>query len=225
MVIGNGLLAQAFAEFADRQDVTVFASGVSNSNERNEEAYERELRLLLPHLHANARLIYFSTVSVFDPSLRTSRYIEHKLKVEESIAKTAVAWLVFRLPIVVGQTTNPFTLTNFLYNRIRNNEPFELHRNACRYLIDVEDVRQTLLPIVESPLANKVFNVHFGQKTTLPDLVAAFENLLGQKACSNVVEKGTCYDVPNGDFLALVDPSAIPAAGYVHRVLRRYYTK
>ena len=85
MVIGSGLLAKAFHQFADDGNVVVFASGVSNSLEQNKSAFEREKNLLLKYLDGSAKLVYFSTVSVHDQSLTKTPYIIFKNEIENLI--------------------------------------------------------------------------------------------------------------------------------------------
>ena len=68
MVIGNGLLAKSFSNFLDDDSILIFASGVSNSSETRISEFEREYDLLNEKLSKfnSARLIYFSTLSIFD---------------------------------------------------------------------------------------------------------------------------------------------------------------
>ncbi len=42
MVIGTGLIANLFAEYNDLDNYVLFASGVSNSLEKNVKAFDRE---------------------------------------------------------------------------------------------------------------------------------------------------------------------------------------
>ena len=39
MVVGNGMLAQYFDSYKDNDEVVIFCSGVSNSNEVNDVAF------------------------------------------------------------------------------------------------------------------------------------------------------------------------------------------
>ncbi|MFN5841955.1 MAG: hypothetical protein ACK45G_01855, partial [Bacteroidota bacterium] len=68
MIVGSGLLANAFSSFRSVDDMVIFASGVSNSTSTDRNQYDREVELLRKYINRQAKLIYFSTVSVFDPS-------------------------------------------------------------------------------------------------------------------------------------------------------------
>ena len=115
MIVGHGLIATAFKHsIFDSAHYVVFASGVSNSMESDPRAYVREMDLLDQYIAKNKTLIYFSTTSVFDPTKKDSAYIRHKLNIEHRIAEQAASYLIVRLPILVGRTTNPNTLINYL---------------------------------------------------------------------------------------------------------------
>ena len=74
MVIGDGMMAQAFGAFQGEPGVVVFASGVSNSLETRPEVFARERRLLerTRAAHPEALLVYFGTCSVDDPDRRAT---------------------------------------------------------------------------------------------------------------------------------------------------------
>ena len=70
MILGTGLIANAFLSYSEDKEIILFASGVSNSTEIRMEAFDRE-RLLLENTCQRAEnqlLIYFSTCSVSDKS-------------------------------------------------------------------------------------------------------------------------------------------------------------
>ena len=46
MIIGNGLLAKAFIEYKNNDEIVIFASGVSNSLEEKQSEFKRETDLL-----------------------------------------------------------------------------------------------------------------------------------------------------------------------------------
>ena len=96
------MIARAFAPvYSDNQDVVIFASGVSNSSETRQEAFEREKALLSHWARGGHRLVYFSTCSVADPSQIRKPYVRHKLEME-SIVEGTGSYVIFRLPQIVG---------------------------------------------------------------------------------------------------------------------------
>jgi dTDP-4-dehydrorhamnose reductase len=112
MIIGNGMIARRFSAFSDRDDVLIFASGVSNSKENRPEAFIREQKLVEESVaQAENRLfVYFSTCSVTDPTEQGSNYVQHKLFLEKYIAETCPNYLIIRASNVVGETDNLHTV-------------------------------------------------------------------------------------------------------------------
>jgi len=202
MLIGKGLIASTFKHYSDNSEVIVFASGVSNSGESNAAEYEREFKLLQQFVSSNSKLIYFSTCSVIDDSLKESSYIRHKLNVEKYISENFYSFIIFRLPIVVGKNTNPFTLTNFLFNKIKNNEKFTLFDKAHRYLIDIDDLGLILSSMINvGKFDNQILDVCFNNKTSILELIAIFEKIINKKALYIIKESGSSYTPNNTVFM------------------------
>ena len=119
MVIGNGLIANAFNQYKNNDDVIIFASGVSNSSNNKIEEFEREINLLNEYLISDKKLIYFSTCSITDNS-KKSDYINHKIFMENFIKSNHNNYIIFRLPIVVGKCNNKNTFFNNIRDKILN---------------------------------------------------------------------------------------------------------
>lgn len=220
MVVGTGLIASVFNGFRDDDAVIIFASGVSNSLEISPTEYARERALLQSQLDLDKEIVYFSTVSVFDKSVQNSPYIEHKLNMERLIESSGVPYYIFRLPIIVGKSSNPHTLTNYLFNCISKGIEFEVHTNACRYLMDVEDVGNHLIPIVRRGDSFITMNVCYNQQLSITEIVTAFETLLNKSANCTAVEKGDCYVVNCERFTDEIGNTPAPD---VLSLLRKYY--
>ena len=88
MVIGNGLMAKSFSDYNNRNDIIVFASGVSNSTETRSSEFKREYNLVIDVLkrYPEFKFVYFSTCSIEDKSVEERPYVRHKLKLEDYIA-------------------------------------------------------------------------------------------------------------------------------------------
>lgn len=226
MVIGSGLIARIFKnEFEDDKDVIVYASGVSNSGEKEVESYQRELNLLKSFEKTDAKLIYFSTVSVFDPTLQQSAYIRHKLEIEKYISSRLKNYIIFRLPIVIGHSRNPNTLTNFLFQKIQNQENFFLHQHAQRYILDSDDVGKFLSPLIrDSSINRRTLNIHFEKPISAPELVSMLEKIARQDAIFEVRNEGSYYSSDNSFFLAYLKRNDfVISPNYVFEVLKKYY--
>ncbi len=131
MIVGRGDIASVLK---DRDDITFFASGVSNSNETRESEFQREKDLLLTQ-DRNKRLVYFSSLAPFYNS--TTRYAQHKKEMEELVKKTFKDYTIIR----IGNITwgkNPHTLINYFREAKKRKEKIEVW-DTYRYLINKKE--------------------------------------------------------------------------------------
>lgn len=129
-IIGRGDIASVLQ---DREDRIYFASGVSNSGELRESEYEREIDLLWKQ-NGFKHLVYFSSLSIF---YSDTRYTRHKRYMEELIKGIFAHYTIIRMGNITWGN-NPHTLINFLRNKLKNHEPFEL-QDVYRYVVDKEE--------------------------------------------------------------------------------------
>lgn len=206
MIIGNGLIARRFKSFIDNQDIVIFASGVSNSQEDRESEYIREEKLLQEtlHLHQNKTFIYFSTCSVYDDNLNSTKYVTHKLKMENMIKKKSNGYYIFRLPQVLGSGGNDNNLVNSIYSKVQSGEKFEIWKNATRNLIDIDNIYKIVCCVLDSRMyKNEIVNIASKKNISIESLVKAVELKLNKKAHVNIVLKGSGYDIDISKILKL----------------------
>jgi len=225
MVVGNGLVASAFEEFKEEDDFVIFASGVSNSQEKDSQAYLREFEMIKSHLKLDSCFVYFSTASIADESRSHSHYIQHKKDVEAYIAENASDYVIFRLPIVVGRSQNPHTLTNFLYNTINTGRPLNVYRKAIRYLIDIDDIAHLLPQFLTSGFCrNATVNVAFDNGIEVSDLIHIFESVIGKEANATQLDVGTHFEIDNRIFSEFLEKIGYEAAStYNQQLIAKYY--
>ncbi|SDF93176.1 NAD dependent epimerase/dehydratase family protein [Duganella sp. OV458] len=226
MIIGNGLLARAYAPYlADNQDVLVFASGVSNSRETDPEEFARERRMLEKALAQGKQLVYFSSCSIADPDQANAPYVLHKQAQEQLIAERASRYAIFRLPQVVGRIDNPHTLTNYLYQTISSGDVFHVWTKARRNLIDVDDVAAIGARLLQRGDANnRVTNIACPYSVAILDLVRIFEAVMDRRAYFDLIESGGSYQID----VALAMSAAAEAGiiiddNYINQLIRKYY--
>ena len=221
MIIGRGLIATAFTNsLFDTPPYVVFASGVSNSTERDPMAYARELALLDTYFIKNTTLIYFSTTSIFDPTKVASPYIQHKIGIENRIKEQAESYIIARLPILIGHTPNPHTLINFLVGAIRDKRPIELHTKACRHILDIDDLVPVLMRYSFDKDIRQTINIPGSEKITVPQLVTKLQAVLTIDGVFTWQDTGACYDIPDnaGEIVY------ISGENYIDKVLAKYYS-
>lgn len=195
MIIGNGILANAVKD-CDNEQTIFFASGVSNSLEKNTSEFERELSLLNSVIaqYPNKKLIYFSTCSIYDPSKSDSPYVMHKLNVEKTIAECCTNYIIFRVGNAVGHGGNPNTLINFLKNSIISEKSFTIHQNARRILIGIDDIALFAKRYMED-LNNEIINLSYPYQYSLSEILYQLEDHLLKKGSYETVDEGSFYNI------------------------------
>jgi nucleoside-diphosphate-sugar epimerase len=228
MIIGSGLLARTFApEFSHRDDVCIYAAGVSNSSCKDAHEFVRERQRLTAALKQTERtttFVYFGTCSVADPEARDTPYVQHKMAMEHLVSKHP-RYLILRLPQVAGKTPNPHTLLNYLYARISRSESFNLWRNARRNIIDVEDVLAIARELLnDDKMRNTAVNIATPVSYTMPGIVQAMENAVGKTAIYEIADRGSGYPINIDAIRPILDRIPIRFdEEYLDRLIRKYY--
>lgn len=152
MIVGNGDIAKTLIEEGlDRDDMTFFASGVSNSKETRKEEYYRESELLNAQ-SIYQHIVYFSSLSVY---YSYSDYSRHKKKMEYR----AIEGFQFCTIIRLGNITwgsNPNTIINFFKSLHAAGKSPEL-QNTYRYLITKPEFVHWIKAI--RPGVNDIMNI------------------------------------------------------------------
>lgn len=144
----------------------------------------------------NTTFVYFSTTSIFDPTRQASAYIQHKQQVEKFLKENVKSYLLVRLPILVGQSENPHTLINFLVNAIQDQRTINLHANACRNLLAIDDLVPLLSPFLVPYIVKNVINILGSKSISIPDLIHTLESILHTKGSYIWQNTGACFEIP-----------------------------
>jgi len=229
MVIGSGLLAKRFAQYDTNEKFLIFASGVSNSKSTEPEQFAREFELLKTTFAANPgkTFVYFSTCSVNDPAENRSPYVQHKIQIEQYIARTIPNYVIFRVSNLVGSTSNTNTIFNFIVRHIQEGKPFDVWTNANRNLIDVDDLYTIVDHILcNSLFSNQVVNIANPVSYPVPEIVSAAERFFHTKANCTFVDKGAAFAIDISDIQPIIIAEHINFdEGYLMRLFQKYYRK
>ncbi len=220
-VIGNGMLAKAFmAVNVIDNDLVVFCSGVSNSNETSEVQFAREKALLLDTTKTFPirKIVYFSSCAAGSVE---SPYYRHKQAMQDLIQAGAQRHLIVRLPQVVGKTKNK-TLVNFIAGSVKNLTPITVFADARRNLIDVDDVVRLTLHL--AGLDNMAINVTNSSMVAVEEIVRMISDILGM---APIILAGPpdaeAPDYEGGPLKELIGPDdPIYSEGYNQTVLAKY---
>jgi len=201
VIIGNGQIATIFKNDKDQakyKDFCIFASGVSNSNCKDEKEFKREETLLLKSLaeHKQKKLIYFSSCALSAPDYPKNDYYRHKEKMEVIIKDSSADYLICRVPQMFGDLKNHSTLINFIYSSIVNCNDFTVYSGAYRYLIDIDDLKRIVDYIIQNP-EMKYFTIDVGnyRKYSVEEIVKIIESLTGKVAHYKLEFKADEYEL------------------------------
>ena len=228
MIIGNGMLANAFApHYLNNSDICIYASGVSNSRCVDSAEFLRERDKLLNTIDEFkdiSTFVYFSTCSVNDPSAINTPYVKHKLAMEK-IVSAHPGYLILRLPQIAAKTGNPNNLLNSLHRHLNTGVEFTIWTNAYRNIIDIDDVVNIAIRLLADSKNRKLWiNIANPVCTSIRDVVAAMELAVGatMKVCS--VDHGAHYPIDITPILSSGYASHCQFdASYIERVITKYY--
>ena len=221
-VIGSGFIAKKFKKylkFIKKNNVIIYAAGISNSLERNKRNLDKEINKLKKFLDNNKKkIIYISTYSVNDNSRINKPYVRNKIKIEKIIQKISKEYLIIRLPEIIGRNKNPRTLTNFFYNNIIANRKFIVHKNVQRNLLDIDDAIKKCIKIIKANKnKNEKINILNKNFYTPLQIVKNFEKILSKKGFYNFSHiKKNKLNLKNNYFVN-------SSKNYLFKTLRRHY--
>lgn len=227
MIIGNGMLAKAFAHYKTDNDILIFASGVSNSKDVSEKSYDRERKLLQETIlrYADKKIIYFSTGSILDEEQINSFYVKHKLRMEELIVKQCAQFTIFRLTNPIGKTNNKHTILNYLSNQIKTETKFTVWKNAKRNLMDLDDVITVCNYIIHDKMYhNNTVTIANLNNYKVIDIVMILEKYLGKKALFSLEDKGGVPQIKQPELKNMYEKLSIQFnEDYLENILKKYF--
>lgn len=142
MIIGRGNIASAIN---DRDDVTFFASGVSNSEEIRTSEFNREKDLLLSQ-DKERHLVYFSSLSIY---YNSNEYNKHKKRMEQLVRDTFKSYTIVRVE-VIAWGRNPTTIHNVFRQKLCAGNSIEI-KDTTRYVLEKWEFQNwlKLIPVGE----------------------------------------------------------------------------
>lgn len=220
MVIGNGAIAKIFKDL-NNDNYIIFASGVSNSQEKNYEEFKREENLLKEVLKKNPDkiIVYFSTVSIYT---KKTKYTQHKIRIENILKKNS-NFIILRIPQLLSSIGNKNNLINFIFNKIKNEQEIFIEKNSERSILDVDDLKKITLFLINKNIKNKCYNFSGFEFIKVIDIVRTIESILNKKAKIIITNKNSKIYKHNSlifrDFLINLKTS-----NYIKNTLKKYIT-
>jgi len=160
MIFGSGSIASALTV---REGVTFFACGVSNSLCTDPKEYERERDTLKKayNFNRNNRLVYFSTLSIYD---KDTPYTRHKIQQEEWIRYKCNKYCIVRIGNITWGN-NPHTIINSFKTRLAKNQHIDIE-DRFKYLCNKDEFQYWMSMI---PDFNTEMNIT-GERVTIQEI-------------------------------------------------------
>jgi len=193
-IFGNGFIAKNLKKKKIRflDNYVIYAAGISNSKTLNIKELKKEITTFnnfIKKYNRSKIIIYISSMSIFDKYLKQNEYIKNKLKIESIIKKKVKKFIIIRLTQIVGKNRNPNTITNFIYNNIKNNKNLNLWKGHKRNLVDIEDVLKILKTIVKKKfLKNKILNIYNTKSISVKRIVLIMCKILKKNIKLNEIK-------------------------------------
>lgn len=227
IIIGNGLIANSFKRhLKGDENLVVFASGVSNSSENDDQEYEREKKLLEHTIskYETKHLIYFSTISIFDPSLGNRKYINFKKQIEIYLSKFNNC-TVIRASNIIGKGGNPKTMINYFIQSLKENSKVMLWKNAERNILGVDDLALVTIQLLKKDRTQKCINMIYPISFNPCYIFSEIQNYFNLQGKFEMIEAGKKY-VPKieDNLLEVYEELGIEITqDYIKLLLKKYF--
>lgn len=223
MVIGTGLIARAFIEKYQNNDAyLIFASGVSNSSEKKESEYFREIELIKRSIieHTDKKFIYFSSIMTI--SGLDTRYFKHKLEIHKLIQEMCKNYIIIMLPQVFGKGGNENNIVNYFIKRIKENEPIIIQKDTYRSIIDIYDVYNIVNYCIDKSDRCILFLSHI-ELIQVEKLCKNISTIYNKNITINYCPKGISLNGSNSTIIdKAIDYLKIDKNDYTMKVLMKY---
>jgi|TARA_R110000851_G_scaffold205191_2_gene357183 UDP-2-acetamido-2,6-beta-L-arabino-hexul-4-ose reductase len=227
MIVGDGLIAKSFLKKYDKDNnIIIFASGVSNSEETNTDNFKREKDLLTSFLktYPKIKFIYISTILI---GYKDNPYYNHKEEMEKLISKHSKDYIIFRVPQLIGNSGNSNNLVNYLVGRIKTGKSFEVYGGIKRAILDVEDL-VNLVGYCKDIITCEIVNVGGVEPISVIDLSKIIqyffsvdmENLKINNV--GIKEDDSWTSLSSPIFKEYLTKFKIQSEGYTEKIIRKY---
>lgn len=224
MIIGKGMIANRFmSRYKDDSNVIIFASGVSDSTEKNEELYNREKILLNEVIEKNSskKFVYFSSIMVL--SGMESEYLKHKIKIENLIKERCKEYLIIRLPQILGDGGNKKNIANHFNSSVKNDIALKIQKNTIRSIIDVDDLFGITSECIDK-INNEIVNLSYIEKINIYDLAKLFYKIHNKNENIIEMEQGYSIITKNSSIIDdIISTNNIIKDNYTQKVLYKYF--
>jgi hypothetical protein len=217
MIVGNGLISNAFKGYENDDSIIIFASGVSDSTCNDKEKFERELNLIRKFVLCKQKFIYFGTSNIGE-----TEYFHHKEKMEKFIINNFQNYLIFKIPNIIGFGGHEKNLVNFFKNKLVNNEEICVQKTT-RAIIDVNDLK--LLCEKCFNLINQIVVISYIERVEVTNIVEILSKILDVEPKIFIVPSYNNSKIENSEIINRLITENIEIDNYTTKVLEKYVNK
>ena len=230
-IFGDGFIASHLKKLKTKKNIYIYAAGVSNSNNKKNHHYLREIstiKKIIKKIDQNITFVYISSLSVENKKIQNNKYVKNKLKIEKIVKHNFINYLIIRLPQVVGKSKNKHTLTNSIAHKIKKNKRFLLWKNAKRNILDIRDIIKILNKYFRKDLKiKKTLNIYNPRSSSVIFILRTLGIILKKEVKFKVVDRENkniiLSNIKNNTKLPKKLYKDIDNKNYVTNVLKRYY--
>lgn len=226
MIVGSGMIATALRAFVS-DEITLFASGVSDSLETRVLEFERERRLLENTISSlgGSRLVYISSCSLYDSTKASTPYFAHKLEMEGAVLAQQRG-SVIRLPNIVGPGGNRSNLVNYFAHAVKTGQPLFVDESARRFLMGIDEVTKLTSAYLTCPGEKQIVDIVPPRSTGVLEIVDVLEGIFGRPACLKIQRGGSSYEIDNASTIRLAEIASLQfPIDYSRQIIEKWHKK
>tara|TARA_B100001027_G_C16245809_1_gene321820 strand:- start:1073 stop:1513 length:441 start_codon:yes stop_codon:yes gene_type:complete len=110
---------------------------------------------------------------------------------EKIIPRLFKNYLIVRLPEVIGKNSNPYSLFNFLLNRIKNNKKIVTSSKCYRNFIDIDDAKLVVKYLLDNKYNRLTINVANISMIKVIDIIALLSSIIKKNF---IIEENSKFD-------------------------------
>jgi hypothetical protein len=230
MIVGRGLVANSLSVI-DKETYLFYANGISNSvlGEIPRNNFEINEIKELADKSEERTFVYLSTSQVNSKYNVDRPYVQHKIFVEDLIAKRFSKFLIIRTSNLVGNNKwNKHTLFNYLFNSLEQNEEITVNPFVTRNFLDVSHFVSLLQFYLNNYNINRIIEIVNPVSFTMDQIIYEFEKYFDKKFNINRVSQITGFAIFELSVQLSFDlfaQSNLEIKDYISYLLSKYYSQ
>lgn len=177
MIFGSGELKKKFLILAKGRDIDLAIYACHSKKILYTETFFNAQCKQLKENSENIKLIYFSSLSLYDTSLSNDPYVLFQKRTENWIQGNIENYNIFRLPILVGDL-NENNLISYIHNCIIEDKTINIFNNATRYIMDIDDVIDFVFNNFTKE--NKIINMYISKPISIHNIITCLSKLINK---------------------------------------------